>query len=166
MQQHLKNLENWLDIQYKKLPSFPKGFKDFLVDIAPWLSLLAGILSLWGAWRLWDWATNSLVRWYTGSDWSVTIWLGVLIASVIGVLYLMAFSQLQDRKKSGWNLIFYALLLNLAYGLAASFITGYGSFGSFLSSLIGTAISLYFLFQIRERYTGAKSTKPAKPAKT
>jgi hypothetical protein len=58
----------------------------------------------------------------------------------------------KERRKSGWDLMFYAVLLNTVYGLVLLF-TDYGGVGSLIGSLIGTAIGLYFLFQLKPKYT-------------
>lgn len=68
----------------------------------------------------------------------------------------MAFAPTKERKKSGWNLLFLALLVNVVYGLVVTF-TDYGGPSNFISVLISTVIGMYFLFQIREAYV-------AKPA--
>jgi hypothetical protein len=47
--------------------------------------------------------------------------------------------------------MFYALLVNVAYGVVMLF-TNYGGIGTLLSTLIGSAIGLYLLFQIRSSY--------------
>jgi len=167
----LDQLENSLsDVFVKKAPPLPEGGKKAIVQYLPWLSLLVGLLTLFFAWQLWHWAhvasalideANSLSQAFGGTAtvtnrMSVGIWLGVLILVVEGVLYLMAFSNLQARKKAGWNLLFYALLINLVYGIVIVF-TSYGGIGNFLSYLIGSVIGLYFLFQIRSSYSGAKA---------
>ena len=68
-----------------------------------------------------------------------------------------AFSGLKARKKSGWNLLYYALLLNLAYGIVMAF-TNYGGFSYLIGAVIGSAIGLYLLFQIRSSYLGGHKT--------
>jgi hypothetical protein len=160
-----KQLDEWFG---KKAPRLPEGGKKFIVDFAPWLTLLGGILSLWTAYNLWHWARtandainylNNLSATYGGgtvptSRLTTGIWLAVAVLVVEGVLYLLAFPKLRDRLKSGWNLIFYATLINIAYGLVVMF-TDYGSVGSFIGSLIGAAIAFYFLFQVRPMYKGA-----------
>jgi hypothetical protein len=179
MQQHLQKLETSLDDAYKKAPPLPKGGKDFLVDALPWLSLLGGIVSLWAAWGLWHWArtVNALADYANnlsaafGVDapvatnrLTVSVWLALIVMAVTALLYLAAFSLLKDRKKKGWDLLFYAALLNVVYGLVMLF-TDYGGLSTFIGYVIGTAIGLYFLFQVRSGYTGAKvPSAPSKPA--
>ena len=48
----LEGLEGSLNEVFgKNAPALPKGFKDFLVKIAPWLSLIGGLFGLLGAWQ-------------------------------------------------------------------------------------------------------------------
>ena len=75
----------------------------------------------------------------------------------------LLFPGTREKKKSGWNLLFYALLINVAYGFVVMF-TDYGSVGSFIGSLIGSAIGGYFLFQIRSSYSKSAPTRKAKKA--
>lgn len=168
----LQSLENNLnDIFVKKAPALPANGKKALVEYLPWINLVVGLLSLWAAYALWHWAhavsravdyLNSISSLYGGSTvaanrMSVGIWLSLVVMAVQALLYLAAFPGLRDRKKSGWNLVFYALLVNVVYGLVVMF-TNYGSFGNLIGSLIGSAIGAYFLFQIRGSYSTAKAT--------
>lgn len=161
------------DIFVKKAPELPKGGKKFLVEYLPWLSLIIGVLSLWSAYVIWDWAhvakgyvdlANSLSAAYggpavaSGTRLSVGIWLGVGVLVVEGLIYLAAFAPTREKKKSGWDLLFYASLLNIAYGLVIMF-TAYGGPSNFIGSVIGTAIGLYLLFQIRASYTAKATAK-------
>ena len=167
----LNSLEKSLDdVFVKSAPKLPEGGKKALVEWLPWLNLVGGILTLWAAWNLWHWAhvvnglanyANDLSRAFGGSNvvsnrMSVSIWLGVAVLAVEGVLYLLAFPATRDRKKQGWNYMFYALLINIVYGVVVMF-TDYGGFGSFLGTLVGSAIGLWLLFQIRSRYMGVRA---------
>jgi hypothetical protein len=58
-------------------------------------------------------------------------------------MYLMAFSPLKARKRAGWNLLYYALLLGLISNLIQL---------NLLAFIIGGLIGLWVLFQIREKY--------------
>lgn len=160
-------LENNLADLYKSAPALPDGGKKFLVDVAPWLALIAGLLSLWSAYGIWHWAraasrvadyVNNISAVYGSgavleTRWTVTLWLALIVATIQAILMIAAFSGLKARKKQGWNLLYYSLLLNLAYGIVLMF-TSYGGFGSLIAALIGSAIGLYFLFQIRSSYNG------------
>ncbi len=163
----LKKAEDSLGNVFKNAPKLPENAKKTIVDFAPWVTLLLGILMLASAWWLWDWANsttklvdyaNELSRAFGGKDvasdrLTVVIWLGLIAQAAQAVLYILAYSGLKARKKGGWNLLFYAALVNIAYGVIILF-TDYGTFGNFLASLVGSAIGFYFLYQIRPYYNG------------
>lgn len=171
----ISELEKSLGDLYKGAPKLPTGFKKGLVQWLPWLSLIAGAIGLWSAWVIWTWAraaddlvdlANRLSVTYGGGQvvsnrWSLMLWIGVIVLLVEAVIYLLAFPGLRDRKKAGWNYLFYGALLNVAYGVVVMF-TSYGGVGNLIASIIGTAIGFYFLYQIREYYAGAKAAVPAK----
>lgn len=159
------------EIFVKNAPALPKGGKDFLVQYIPYLSLLGGIFSLWSAWGIWHWAhqANKYVdvvnQWGAAfgvdpvetSRWSLMLWASLAILVVLGILYVLAYKPLKDRKKAGWNLLFYALIIGVVHGIVGIFIDNYGGgFGGFIGSLVGFAIGGYLLFQIRDAYLGKK----------
>jgi hypothetical protein len=169
--------ENLNDIFVGKAPKLPDGGKKALVEWAPVLNIIIGILTLFSAWTLWHWASlasgvinyaNQLCNSYTGyvcntpvSRFSVWLWLGVLFLAAEGLLYVFAYSGLKNRKKQGWNYLYYGALLNVAYAVI-SLLTSYDVAGHFVSALIGSAIGFYFLFQIRSAYlSGTKATPKA-----
>ena len=162
------------DLFVKSAPALPAGGKKFLVEYLPWINLILGVISLYTAWALWHWAhfANSLINYanslsaaYGGpavatNRMTIGIWLGIAVLAVEGLLYIAAFPGTRDRKKSGWNLLYYALLLNIVYGVVVLF-TDYGSVGNLIGAIIGSAIGLYLLFQIRASYSGAAAAKKA-----
>lgn len=171
----LQGLENSLDDLFvKQAPELPTNGKKALVQYLPWISLALGIISLWAVYVLWHWAhlannlinyANSISAAYGGpaianNRLSFGIWIGLAVLAVEAVLYILAYPGLRDRKKSGWNLLFYGLLINVVYGVVILF-TSYGGLGNLIWSLIGSAIGFYFLFQIRASYKGAKARKKA-----
>ncbi len=171
------------DVFAKKAPALPKSGKDFLVKYVPYISLIIGLFSLASLWSLWHWAhvvnglidyANQLNRMYgtrevMASRMTIGIWISLLVLALEAFLYVAAFGPTKAREKTGWNLLFYAAVINIVYGFILMF-TDYSGVGSFIGTLIGSALGFYFLFQIRERYLGksavadtAKSThKPAK----
>lgn len=164
-------LENQLNgILGKQAPALPAGGKRFLVEYLPIINLVVGLISLYSAYVLWHWAhlANSLINYanslsvaYGGpavatNRMTIGLWLGLAVLVVEGLLYIAAFPGTKARKKSGWNLLYYALLLNVVYGVVVLF-TDYGNIGSLIWSLIGSAIGLWLLFQIRPSYSAAAS---------
>jgi hypothetical protein len=148
-----------------------------IVEWLPWINLILGVLSLWGVYALYQWAhlTNSVVNQlntlsqiYGGTPavatrWSIGIWLTLIVLAIEAVLYIVAFPATRARKKSGWDLLFYALLVNVVYGVVSAF-TNYGGVGSLVSSLIGSVVGLWLLFQIRDAYLDKKSSPEAPKA--
>jgi len=179
MNNTLGNIETKLDeLLVRNAPALPPGFKKALVAWAPLLSLIVGVLTLASAWRLWHWARAAhsvvadLCNAYSvsgcgnavaGTRYSVWLWLSVLFLAIQGLLYLLAYSGLRDRKKDGWDYVFYAALISVAYAVASLF-TGYGV-ANVVGSLIGSVIGFYLLFQIREAYLGKKRVTPGDPPK-
>lgn len=155
----------------KSAPKLSQKAKDMIVEWVPWVSLILGVFTLASVWWVWDWANtanrladyaNQLSATLGGGDvvsdrLTAGIWLGLVVLAAEALVYIMAFSPLKARKKSGWNFLFYALLLNVVYGLVIMF-TNYGNFGNLIGYVIGSSIGLYFLFQIREKYVASKST--------
>ncbi len=172
----LQPLENSLDdLLVKKAPPLPPNGKKALVEYLPWINLVFGLITLYTAWALWHWAhvasglidyANDLSARYSGSSVAIDrmgigIWIGLIVLSLSAILYLAAFQATRQRKKSGWDLMFYAILLNVAYGVVIVF-SSYGGIGNLLATIIGAAIGLYLLFQIRASYL-QQPTTPTTP---
>jgi hypothetical protein len=167
----LQPLETVLnDLFVKKAPPLPPNGKKALVEYLPWINLVLGLLALYTVYVLWHWAhlANSLVNYanslsavYGGptvatNRLSLGIWIGLVVLAIEALLYIAAFPATRARKKSGWDLMFYALLVNIVYGIVITF-SSYGGGGNLIGSLIGSAIGLYLLFQIRASYLKAPS---------
>jgi uncharacterized membrane protein HdeD (DUF308 family) len=158
----LQSLENNLNDTFaKKAPPLPPSSKKALVQYLPWINLLLGLLALYTVYALWHWAhlnagllsvpaaASGLPAASNNLDFG--IWLGLATLTIEALLYIAAFPGTRDRKKAGWNLMFYALLVNIVYGFIMLF-TSYGGFATLLSTLIGSGVGLYLLFQIRSSY--------------
>lgn len=167
------------EIFEKKAPQIPAGGKKVIVQWAPWVSLVVGIFTLLAAWSLWHWAhvantaldyVNNLCNAYgsyAGSSCnsvadhrlSLWVWLALIVLLVEGVLYVMAFPGLRDRKRQGWKYLYYGALVNVAYAVVSLF-TSYNAVGNFIGALIGSAIGFWILFQIRSSYSVKGAAKP------
>lgn len=178
----VKPIENALAPLFKQLPPLPVKAKQMLVKYWPIIAIVLGVMQLVAVLSLWrlGHAASNLVSYAnqlsiaTGGspvtpDLGFFYWLSLAVLFLDGVLLLMAYAPLKAHKKSGWDLLFLASLVNVAYGLLLMFDPYYGGFMNFLSSLVGSLIGWYFLFQIRELYTGkteASSTTTSTSAKS
>jgi len=141
MDQYMKMMEDW----FSKLPSLPKSATDVLVKIAPWLSLIFGILGVLGALAATGFlaALSPLVMLGGGFGVAVGGVVGGLLALVSSVLMIMAFPGLRDRKMAGWKWSFYSELVSVVASLISLNLVG---------AVIGALIGFYILFQIKSYY--------------
>lgn len=176
----MQPLEKALDDAFKKAPQLPEDARKGLATALPWLALIGGILSLIGAWNIYRLATIAdqyLSGIYSAFGYTspivgvtATAWVGIVVLVVQAVLLLVAFPALRSGKKSGWNMLLWADLALLVYTVVTDLFGGYVNFGGFIMYLVGTAIGLYLLFQVRPLFTGgaahAVAAKPSEPKET
>lgn len=163
----LNKLESILAGIYKATPKLSGNVKKTIVDFWPFVAVIFGVLQLWGTYALWNWGrdVNKVIdafNSYLGTSavvnqLNVFYWISLVVLAASGVLLLMAYPKLKAKAKSGWNLLFYSAILNGVYGVFSAF-NNYGGSGSLIIQLIVSAVVLYFLFQIRDLYSGSKST--------
>ncbi len=166
----LATLETKLGDLYKNAPALPKDTKKTIVEYWPIVALILGVLQLWSAWGLWrlyDGVVSPLADYaqtlatYTGinvgysSFDKVVIFVSIAFVAVSGALMVAAYKPLKAHAKRGWDLLFLGVILSAGYAVLNIFIDGRGA-GSFIGNLIGVAIGLYFLYQIRDSYTAKK----------
>ncbi len=150
MANSLGGLENSLnDVLVKKAPfQLPKGAKDVLVSLAPWLALIGGILGILGALAVFGLGSIfGPLALYGGVAYAGTYYTTYLVSSVVlgvsGLIDLLAFPGLQKRSIKGWRWLFYGELI-----WAVSALVKFDLVGLIIGSLIG----FYLLFQVREYY--------------
>lgn len=178
----LRKLETRLDIIFvKDAPALPSNAKRAIVAYLPYINMVLGIFTLLIAWGLYQAAhtANQLIGSTSGtlnvygaqvtvSHLTFTVWLALVVLVIEALIFIAAFPATKARRKAGWDLLFYAFLINVAYGIVAAF-TDYGGIGRLLSSLIGSGVGLYLLFQIRDQYRAGpaiRRSRAAKPGKT
>ncbi|PIP74510.1 MAG: hypothetical protein CO135_03405 [Candidatus Levybacteria bacterium CG_4_9_14_3_um_filter_35_16] len=148
MNAQLKSLLKTLDESYIKTPALPKQWKDLLVNFAPWLALLGGIILVFGAISLLGLGSFlSPFAMLTGVGAFAVTWLiAAILLLVGGLMELLAFSPLKARKEKGWNLMFYALLLNALSSVVRLNIS------DIVMAILGFLIGYYFLYQVKSSY--------------
>jgi hypothetical protein len=132
------------------LPSLPASIKELIVTFAPWLALLGGVLGLLVLipGTLLMLVISPVAAMGGGALGFVGILINLTLGIAGAVLSLMAFSGLRQRSLRGWVLLFWACILYLVGGLFPL------SIGSLFGVVIGGALSLYLLFQVKPYYDG------------
>lgn len=127
----------------EKAPKLPENVINFIVKANPYLIIISLILTL--PIIMFAFGLGALISplAFLNMGYGVHFSLSTIFTLVILVLNIMAIPGLFKRLKSAWNLMFYASLVQ-ALSYLLSFSLG--------SLIIGTAISWYFLFQIRKQY--------------
>jgi hypothetical protein len=129
----------------KKAPfSIPENSKELIVKYAPYLKILGIVGSvseiLFGA--LVSPSTAFLGPRYALS-YSFNYVLSMVTLAVVLVLEAMAVPGLFKRQEKAWRFLFYASLVNVVYKFLG---------GDWVRMIIGTLISWYVLFQVKEYY--------------
>ncbi|OGH17676.1 MAG: hypothetical protein A3C22_02245 [Candidatus Levybacteria bacterium RIFCSPHIGHO2_02_FULL_37_10] len=129
---------------FKKLPSLPKGVNEFIVTIAPWLSLIFGALGLLGSLAALGVVTFLSPAVMMGGGVGVTagLTLSVILALVSSALILIAVPALFSRKIMGWNFVFLSEVVSVVSAVLAISLTG----------IVFSLIGFYILFQVKSYY--------------
>lgn len=129
----------------KSLPGLPDSAKELLVKVAPWLAVISMIVLFPIILAAFGLSAVALPFSYLGGlhmGFSYTI--GLIFAFGMIVLELMAIPGLFKRQERAWRLMFYSTLLSLVQQLINFNLGGL---------VIGGAISLYLLFQVKSKYS-------------
>lgn len=141
----MATLENQLnELLVKKAPALPTAWKDTIVRLAPWITLIVMILALPAILALLGLGTVLAPMSYMGglrTGINYTVSLLITVASI--VLEAMAIPGLFNRSRKAWYLVYYSTLLGALSSLIEFNLTGL---------IIGTLLSLYILFQVKSYY--------------
>lgn len=141
----MSSLEETLEVYLvDKAPKLPENIKEIIVKFAPWISLIVLVVTLPAI--LLAFGLGALVAPFAflgGLHAGVSFGVGMLFGAVILVLEALAIPGLFGRKRSAWNLLFYASILGAVQNLISFNLGGL---------IIGTLVSFYFLFQVNSYY--------------
>lgn len=172
--ENVHKLEATVASWYEKAPHLPKEGSRWIAANAWWLALIGlvvGAFGVLGAISVTFFAgallagIGGVVGAAIGGLAFFAVFISLLFAIVILVIMATAIQPLKAMSKKGWNLLFIIMLLEVA-SLALTLLLTFDVFGT-LWSLLWAAVGGYFLFEIRQYYTGAKKveakheTKPA-----
>lgn len=158
----LAQFEAWLyDKLVIKAPyQIPTKAKDWIVQYGPWITLVLGILlllaviptlmlalSLSGAAMMYS-------TYYAPGvvGLGAAFFIALVVLAVQLVIMFVSIPMLMKRQRKGWQLVFYANVVSLAYTVINSFSYGGLALGTLLMGLISATLGFYVLFQIRSYY--------------
>ncbi len=128
---------------FKKLPQLPKGGREFIVMVLPWVALIFGILGLLGAI-----SSLGLFSYFSAMYWGAAnsiVGLGI-VSLVLGILsallLLMAFLGLSKKQERGWKFIYYSEVVALVSSIVTVSLFG----------VIMVLLGFYILYQVRSYY--------------
>jgi hypothetical protein len=138
----------------------PKGLVNFFVSVAPWLAGIGGVLAIFsGLGLLGSWLGWGASWWMQLSGLSPIYFLLTGVLQILGgIVLLLAFNPLKMRLVTGWILLFVNMGISLLQSLVA-LVFAYSASGSLLGTVLGLAIGLYLLFEMRGAYKSAGSKK-------
>ena len=142
----MKKLIDEVDKYVKKVPALPANIKGLLVQFAPWaaiLSVIVSIPSILSIFGMGSYLSAYGMGGYFFAHWGMRYTLMVIFLIANLVLRGLSIKGLFAKSIKGWNLLFYSILLYFVYAIFTFDIVG---------GIIGTAISLYLIFQIRQSY--------------
>lgn len=146
----IKKLDSELEKVFENAPHLPKKVLDILVKIAPYLVLISGLFLITGGLRsvfgtksfyntFYFWKSVSPVYFYVVGSLQV----------IAGVISVMIYQPLKDKKIDGWFALLGLTILELLMNIISVVFLNGGIFGL----LFGLLISLYFLYEIKGNYS-------------
>lgn len=129
----------------KNIPGLPDNVKEIIVKLSPWLVLISMIMLLPLILAAFGLSAIGLPFSYLGGirmGFGYTI--GLVFTFGVIALELMAIPGLFKRQEKAWRLVFYSVILSLVQQLFRLDLVGL---------VVGGAISFYFLFQVKSKYT-------------
>jgi hypothetical protein len=137
-----KTLQTYL---YDKAPHLPPNWQEVLVKFLPYLTILFVVMSLpvlLAAFGLGAFLSPFMILGGVGGFATYSLTLIVFAVSV--VLEAVAIPGLFAKTSKAWYLLYYSTLINALYNFLSFNLVGF---------VVGGALSLYLLFQIKKHYT-------------
>lgn len=126
----LPKIENFLETYLsKKAPALPMGVKKFMVTVWPYFILIG---------LLFD------IPFVLNGGFILNFNFLKFVGLVTFVLQAIALPNIFRKKANGWKLLYYVVLINSVVSLFSEGIFNF---------IVGTIVSLYLIFQIKEFYS-------------
>lgn len=129
-----------MDGWFKKAPALPANVRQTLVNIAPWIALIFGVLGIIAGLGV---IGVSPVAMFGGVGNSTMLLVSGVLTIIASAMMLMAYPKIKALQMSGWTLLFWSTAVSVVGSLVS---------GSVLSAVIWGVIEFYILFQIKSYY--------------
>jgi len=145
---------------HKQLPHLPDGGQTWLARNVWWIVLIGVILGALGILSAFSMTLLASVLFLSvsgtvGAAASGLVFLAFIVSMAFAaadvIVMALAIPQLKVMRSRGWTLLFIAALINLA-SLVVSFLLSF-NVGSLIVGALGTAVCLYFVFEIRTHFS-------------
>lgn len=165
----VRKLEVSLISWYKQWPHLPKDITKFISEWAWLFTLIGVIISALGVFALVSavflgaaifTGVGGVYGAAVGRALTLAILVSVVFSVVVIYLAAIAIAPLKEKRKRGWDLLFYVTLVNLA-GTVVNAVVNYSVFG-LIGAAIGAILSGYVLFEVRDSFVSHASHKVAK----
>ncbi len=141
----MEKYENGLEEFFvKSLPALPVGVKEAIVNIGPWVVLVMAVMMLPAVLTVFGIGTMMAPLGYMmGSRWGYGFSLSWIVSLISFGLSVWALPGLFKKQAFAWKLMLYSVVVTAVGSLLG---------GEILSMIVGAAISLYILYQIKGYY--------------
>jgi hypothetical protein len=139
------NLEKKLDEFFtKKVWQLPKKAREVIVKIAPYLAILSLVVTIPMILTLLGFSFLTPMYFLKGIQFGLTYSLSLIFLLVGVVLAVIIIPGLFKKEKRVWKIMFWMSLINAVSSLLKMDLGGL---------ILGTGLSWYVLFQVKEYYT-------------
>ncbi|MFZ2125181.1 MAG: hypothetical protein WA087_03205 [Candidatus Saccharimonadales bacterium] len=156
-----KTIEGWL----KPLPHLPAEWRKWLGENVWWITGIGVIVDVFVIINIYNAATaiNSLNNFFksyglaTSSGWTISLTVSIVLIALMTVIMAMAVNPLKEHKKKGWDLMFLATGISIASSVLTAVFGG--DLSSLLMNLIGAAVGVYVLFELKSHFNSPVAHK-------
>jgi hypothetical protein len=142
----LSQIENEIGKVYAKITfHLPAGLKEFIVHYGPWITLILMVIAIPAVLLALGLSAVAIpaVTMYSGAKVGGMFFVSGIIALFALILEAIALPGLFKRQIGGWRLLFYSVLVSAVGNLLSMNLGGL---------IIGTALSLYVLYEVKSYY--------------
>lgn len=149
VKQAMHGIEAWLAPIFANFPHIPENGRKVIVDIAPWIVLIFGILGVLSLLGVGGMGMGGLAYLTSGYGMPLYVMVNLLVGLVCAVLLLMSYPGIKARTKKGWNLVFYSQVVSVAGSVIMLVL---GGMNYVIGAVIGAIIGFWILFEVRDSY--------------